>query len=182
VSVWNSAGAELIPRESGSQAPATQLHNSRAWREAGQVLWLWVCGGRKRFMAWNDNIGHPIVTKSTTIYVALVEGLRRREGSIVNLTIYGNLETLVRSKEICLYLYGGFRPLCQWALGNQHFKKCDLTCIFSFLPDSYRVGALDRPQTIIYKSAFESTWSSLHTATNPKEVLCHSLHAFIYIP
>jgi len=108
-----------------------------------QVLRLWVCGGRKRFMAWNDNIGHPIVTKSTIIYVALVEGLRRRGGSIVNLTIYGNLGTLIRSKEICLYLYGGFRPLSQGEVGNQRFKKCDLTCVLSFLPDSSRVGSLE---------------------------------------
>ena len=52
-------------------------------------------------MAWNDNIGHPIVTKSTTIYVALVEGWRRREESLLNLAIYGDLETLIRPKEIC---------------------------------------------------------------------------------
>jgi len=64
----------------------------------GQVLRLWVSGGRKRFMAWNDNIGLPIVTKLTTIYVALVEGLRRMEGNIVNLTIYGNLVTLLKTK------------------------------------------------------------------------------------
>jgi len=49
-------------------------------------------------MAWNDNIGLPIVTKLTTIYVALVEGLRRMEGNIVNLTIYGNLVTLLKTK------------------------------------------------------------------------------------
>ena len=91
-------------------------------------------------MAWNDNIGHPIATKSTTIYVALVEGLHRRE---VNLTIYDNLVTLIRFKEICLYLYGIFKPLSQWALGNQLFKKCDLTRVFSFSPDSCRVGALE---------------------------------------
>ena len=89
-----TVGARRRPRSYITHVPDARL---------GQVLRLWVCGGRKRFMAWNDNIGHPIVTKSTTIYVVVVEGLRRREGSIVNLTIYGNLVTLIRSKEICLY-------------------------------------------------------------------------------
>lgn len=79
----------------------------------GQVLRLWVCGGRKRFMAWNGNIGHPVVTQSTTIYVALLEGLSRRQGIIVNLTIYGDQETLIRSEEICFTCIASSDPcLC----------------------------------------------------------------------
>jgi len=58
-------------------------------------------------MAWNDNTGHPVVTKSTTIYVALVEGLCRREGSIVNLTIYGNLGNLNKVKRNLFVLVRG---------------------------------------------------------------------------
>jgi hypothetical protein len=46
-------------------------------------------------MARNDNIGRPIVTKPTTIYMAVLERLNRREESILNLTIYGDLEMLI---------------------------------------------------------------------------------------
>jgi hypothetical protein len=46
-------------------------------------------------MAWNDNIGHPIVTKPTTVYMALVEGFTRKEENILNLMIYGDLQILI---------------------------------------------------------------------------------------